>query len=279
MSRRLGWIYLAPALLFTLAFFIAPLAIMAVHSIALRVGGRTVQAWSLANYTRFLERDYLTSALLNSLEVTALTVIVTTPLAYGFALALVYAVPRRWQGAAVALAALPFFTSYVVRTYAWLLVLSDQGVVNAALLGSGLLDAPLRLVASRAGVLIVFVHYFIMVMTLTLWVSLRHIPDSLIRAALDLGASPLQAFVRVILPLSLPGLMVGMFLTAVFTIGDYVTPQILGGNQELLMPQAIMLQVGRTGDTPMAAALALVLMAVVVLIAAGCARWLRLERA
>ena len=97
--------------------------------------------------------------------------------------------------------------------------------------------------------------------------------------AADLGASGLKTFLYVVLPLTLPGIMVGAFLTFVLAIGDYVTPQILGGNNELLMPQLIMMQIGRRGDFPLASALALILMAVVTLAYLACARWLKLERA
>ena len=101
---------------------------------------------------------------------------------------------------------------------------------------------------------------------------------SYVKAANDLGAGPLRAFIYVTLPLTLPGIMVGAFLTFVLCIGDYITPQILGGNRELLLPQTLMLQIGRRADFPMASALAMVLMSVVVCVYALSARWLRLER-
>ena len=95
----------------------------------------------------------------------------------------------------------------------------------------------------------------------------------------DLGAGPARTFLYVVLPLTLPGIMVGAFLTFVLAIGDYITPQILGGNNELLMPQLIMMQIGRRGDFPLASALAIVLMAVVTIAYLVCARWLKIERA
>jgi spermidine/putrescine transport system permease protein len=118
-----------------------------------------------------------------------------------------------------------------------------------------------------------------MLLTLTIYASLKQLPRSYRRAAADLGASGWQTFLHIILPLTLPGIMVGAFLTFVLAIGDYVTPQILGGNNELLMPQLIMLQVGRRGDFPLAAALSLILMIVVTIAYMATARWLKLERA
>ena len=138
---------------------------------------------------------------------------------------------------------LPFWTSYVIRSYSWLLVLSENGVINQILLASGLLDAPIGFGNSRGATVLGFVHFFVMLLTLTIYANLVQIKESYRKAAADLGASPLQTFLHVTLPLSLPGVAVGAFLTFVLAIGDYITPQILGGGRELLLPQAIMLQI------------------------------------
>jgi spermidine/putrescine transport system permease protein len=202
-------------------------------------------------------------------------VALTLPLAYALAATIAFALPRRRQATALALIVLPFWTSYVVRTYAWLLALSDTGVINRALLAIGLIDEPLVLVNARSGVLIVFVHYFLMVMTLSIFVNLRRIPTNYIRAARDLGAPWHRVFLHVVLPLSVPGVAVGVFLTIVIAIGDYVTPQIVGGGNELTLPQAVMLQVGRFADTPMAAAISFILMLLIVAVLLAFGRHLR----
>ncbi len=273
-----GWIYVLPAGLWTLLFFLVPLAVMAIHSLAQRKGGKILPGPTTANYEKFFEKDYLLGTLVNSLELTGLTVLFSTPLAFALAAVIAYLVPRRWQLAALILAVLPFWTSYIVRSYSWLLLLSERGILNSLLIDLGLIGDPITLVNSRVGVLIVMVHYFMMIMTLTIYVNLRQIPANYLRAARDLGAGRLQILLRVILPLSLPGIMVGIFLTIVFAIGDYVTPQIIGGNREMVMPQAILLQIGRLANTPMAAALAFILMVVVVLTVVGFRRWIRMER-
>ncbi len=123
-----------------------------------------------------------------------------------------------------------------------------------------------------------FVHFFVMLLTLTIYANLRQLSPNYRRAAIDLGASGFQAFRHVILPLTLPGVMTGAFLTFVLCIGDYITPQILGGNNELTVPQVIMVQLGRRADFPLASALAIVLMGIVTLAYLACARWLRLDR-
>ena len=275
---RAGLALAGPALLWTAAFFLVPLAVMAVQSLGQRVGGRAVPGWTFANYARFVEKPYFWEALVNSLEVTALVTVLSVLLAYPLAWIIAFRVPQRWQRVALLLAILPFWTSYLVRSYSWLLVLSPEGVVLSGLRALGL-DLDLPLVSNRTGTVIGFVHFFTMLLTLTIYASLAQIPPSCLRAAADLGASPGQTFLRVTLPLSAPGMMVGAFLTFVLTIGDYITPQILGGNRELLLPQAIMLQIGRQADFPMAAALSLILMVVISLAYLACARWLRLERA
>ena len=278
-QRRLaGWGLVVPAALWTLAFFVLPLGLMALLSLRVKQGTETLPGLSLANYARFLDKGFFGQALLNSLEVTALVCVVSLLLAYPLAWILAYRVPPRWQRLALLLALLPFWTSYIVRSYAWLLVLGDNGVVLGTLRGLGLPVDGLSLVHNRTGTVIGFVHFFVMLLTLTIWASLVQIPASYLRAAADLGASAWSAFWRITLPLSLPGVVVGVFLTFVLAIGDYITPQILGGNREQLLPQSIMLQIGRSGDFPMASALALVLMLVVPLAYLACARWLKLDR-
>jgi spermidine/putrescine transport system permease protein len=274
-GRLLPWALVTPALAWTLVFFVLPFIAMAVLSLLERDG----EAATLENYRQFFYNPSYWRALVNSLEVTLTVTVISVLLAYPFAWILAEVVPPRLQRLALVLAVLPFWTSYVVRSYSWLLVLSENGVVNRALVGSGLVDAPLQLANTRTATVIGFVHFFVMLLTLTIFANLKQLSPSYRRAAADLGAGPFRTFVHVILPLTLPGIMVGAFLTFVLAIGDYITPQILGGNNELLMPQLIMMQIGRRGDFPLASALAIILMAVVTLAYLFCARWLKIERA
>ncbi|MBO0344355.1 ABC transporter permease [Roseibium sp. CAU 1637] len=273
------WGFVAPALLWTLCFFVAPFLVMAAMSLWERVGTDLVASWSFVNYAKFFERGHYLEAMLNSLEVTVIVTVTSILLAYPFAWILAEKVPARWQRLALVLAILPFWTSYVVRSYSWLLVLANNGVINQVLLAMGIVDDPLSLANSRSATVIGFVHFFVMLLTLTIYANLVQLPPNYRKAAQDLGANGLQTFWHVILPLTLPGIMVGAFLTFVLCIGDYITPQILGGNQELLMPQVIMLQIGRRADFPTASALAILLMVVVTIAYLGFARWIRLERA
>ena len=273
-----GWAFVGPAVLWTLAFFIVPFVMMVCYSLWQRAGTELVRSWSLDNYTGFLDKPHFVAGLQNSLEITVLVTAVSILLAYPLAWIIAERVPRRWQRLALLLAILPFWTSYVVRSYAWLLVLSRGGYLNQFLVGAGILDSPLEITATRAATVTGFVHFFVMLLTLTIYANLVQLSPNYRRAAMDLGASPLQTFWHVILPLTLPGVVVGAFLTFVLCIGDYITPQILGGNNELVLPQIIMLQITRRADFPTAAALSIILMVVITLVYLAAARWLKMER-
>jgi spermidine/putrescine transport system permease protein len=277
-DRRLGWGLLAPALIWTAAFFVLPFLSMLALSLAHMEGRSIVRGIDFGNYTRFFTDWTLLNSLLNSLEITLIVTVISVALAWPLAATIAWVVPRRFQRLALLLTVLPFWTSYVVRSYSWLLVLGKNGVVNKALMGLGLVAEPLQLASTRTATVIGFVHFFVMLLTLTIYANLVQLSPNYARAAADLGASRLRMLWHVILPLTLPGILTGAFVTFVLCIGDYITPQILGGNTELTLPQLIMLQLQRSGNFPLASALSVVLMAVVTLAYAASARWLRLDR-
>ena len=268
----------APALLWVLAFFAVPFAVMIALSLSRLEGRQVVPGLFADNYLRFFSEASLFKGLTVSLEITITVTVISVLLAYPLAWLIAMRVPARWQRLALLLAVLPFWTSYVVRSYAWLLVLGQNGVINKALFGLGLIAEPLALASTRTATVIGFVHFFVMLLTLTIYANLIQLSPNYARAAADLGAGAFATFWHVILPLTLPGVVTGAFLTFVLCIGDYVTPQILGGNTELTLPQLIMLQLGRRGDFPMASAMSLILMGLVTLAYLACARWLRLDR-
>ncbi|MBH0237312.1 ABC transporter permease [Methylobrevis albus] len=258
-----GAAWAAPAVLVTAAFFLLPLAVMALWSLWTRTAGGVDRTLTLANYARFFGESALVAALFNSLETAALVTVVSLVVGYPVAYALAFHVPARWQRLALVLAILPFWTSYVVRSYAWLLVLAPNGVVNQTLIGLGLTEGPVRIAYTMTATVLGFTHFFAMLVALTVYAGLKRINPRLLLAARDLGAGAVSTFLRVTLPLSVPAIATSAFLTFVLAIGDYITPQILGGNTSLVLPQAILFQIGRRGDVPMASAMSLVLMAVI----------------
>jgi spermidine/putrescine transport system permease protein len=273
-----GFALALPATLWTVAFFVVPSAAILLWSLFRREGGVLVTDPGFDNYRRFLEQDTFRLALWNSVEVTLLVTVISVVLAYPLAYVIATRVSPQRQRTWLMLAVLPFWTSYVVRSYAWLLVLAPDGVVNRFLLATGVAAEPLALSFNRGATVLGFVHFFVMLCTLTIYASLARIDPKLRRAAADLGASGLQTFLRVTLPLSMPGVAAGAFLTFVIAVGDYVTPQILGGNTELLLPQVILLQINRRADIPMAAALSTLLMVLVTAAYLALARWLTARR-
>ncbi len=255
-----------PAVIFTLVFFILPLVVMVAVSFWQRIYGKLEATWSIANYVKFFGTDYLRDSLINSIEVTLITTLLSILLAYPLAYILAYRVPPKWQKILLVMAVLPFWTAYVVRSYSWLLVISENGIINATLIGLGIIQEPLEMAYGRSATILGFVHFFTMLLTLTIYANLVQIKPSYQKAASDLGANPFYIFLYVTLPLSIPGVAVGAFITFVIAIGDFITPQILGGGTEVLVPQAIMLQVSRAANFPMAAVMSLTLTVVVVIV-------------
>ena len=277
-ARRTGLYLTLPAVLWILLFFAAPVLIMAAYSLRPLGADGTPGGIGLGDYAAFFAESAYVEALWNSIATTVIVVVCSTLLAYPFAYCIARVVPRPWQRIALIMAILPFWTSYVVRSYAWLLALSPIGVVNKTLLALGLIGHPVMFAYNPHATEFGFIHFFIMLNTLTIYANLVQINPRYGLAAQDLGASAWRSFLSVTLPLSLPGVAVGAFLTIVLCIGDYVTPQILGGFRQLLLPQAIMMQIQRQLDLPMASTMSLILTAVVALAYLAMQRWLKMAR-
>jgi len=207
-----------------------------------------------------------------------ITTIISILLAYPLAYILAYKIPAKWQRFLLVLTVLPFWTAYVVRSYSWLLVISENGIINVTLMNLGIIDQPMELAYTRGATTLGFVHFFTMLLTLTIYANLIQIKPSYHKAAADLGATQLEIFWRITLPLSIPGVSVGAFITFVICIGDYITPQILGGSTEVMVPQAIMLQISRAANFPMASVMSITLMAVILVVYFMSAKHLKMER-
>jgi spermidine/putrescine transport system permease protein len=277
-ARLSGLAFTLPAVAWIVLFFGAPLIIMTAYSLMPLTAQGQPGPISLDAYRSFFTESAYTAALWNSVGTTIIVVVASTLLAYPFAYAIAYLVPKRWQRLALALAILPFWTSYVVRSYAWLLALSPVGIINHLLLWLGIVQHPILLAYNPQATELGFVHFFIMLNAVTIYANLVQINPHYALAARDLGASGWRCFLAVTLPLSIPGIAVGAFLTIVLCIGDFVTPQILGGFRGLLLPQVVMMQIQRQLNLPMASVMSLVLTVVVAAAYLGLQRWLRMVR-
>jgi putative spermidine/putrescine transport system permease protein/spermidine/putrescine transport system permease protein len=216
-------------------------------------------ALTLENYRRMGGISYLRTFRTTfeiAFAVTAATVLVGYPLAYWLA-----QLPARAAGVALAFVILPFWTSLLVRTYAWLVLLQRRGVINTWLTGLGLVREPLPLVHNFLGTAIGMTHILLPFLVLPLYAGMKAIDRDLLRAAANCGASPAQAFWRVFFPLSLPGLLAGVVLVFVLCLGFYVTPELLGGGKVQMWAMRIETSVNLYTNWGAASALGVVLLA------------------
>ena len=243
-----------PATLFLLAFFVVPLLDMSIRSVTEPPDA------GLSNYTRFFEQEANLRVLTNTFWIATLTTLVCLLIGFPFAY-LMTAVPGWIAGLLLIAVLLPFWSSLLVRTFAWQVILRDTGLLNSFLMDLGLTREPLPLVRTTTGVIIGMSHILLPFMVLPIWAVLRRIDPEFSRAAANLGASPATAFRRVVLPLSLPGVLAGCLLVFVLALGFYITPALLGGPRDQMISQLIVEQVQRTLDWGFAAAMSVLLMA------------------
>ena len=214
---------------------------------------------SFANYLWLTEDALYLKAYLSSLAIaalsTAITLLVGYPLAYGMARA-----PHHLRPALVMLMVLPFWTSFLIRVYAWIGILKTEGLLNQALLSLGLIEAPLVILNTNTAVVIGIVYSYLPFMVLPLYAALEKLDESLLEAASDLGAAPLAAFWQVTFPLSLPGVAAGSLLVFIPAVGEFVIPDLLGGSETLMVGRTLWNEFFANRDWPVASAVAIALL-------------------
>ena len=266
----------APAMLVLLVFLLAPLAIMFLVSILQSgdYGGVVWGQYSLDAYINFLyERDLDDSWVFNTdylqiFQRSLLLSLLTTAgcLLIGFPTALYLALQsERKRNLLLFLVTVPFWTNLLVRTYAWILLLRNGGLVDAGLQGVGLTEQPLGLLYTDTAVIIGLLYCFLPFMVLPIYTSLEKLDWRLVEAAFDLGANRFQALKRIILPLSMPGIIAGVMLVFIPSLGNYIIPELLGGGKSLMIGNLIQLQFGSSHNWPFGAALAFALLSLVLL--------------
>lgn len=266
----------APAMLVLLVFLLAPLAIMFLVSILQSgdYGGVVWGQYSLDAYINFLyERDLDDSWVFNTdylqiFQRSLLLSLLTTAgcLLIGFPTALYLALQsERKRNLLLFLVTVPFWTNLLVRTYAWILLLRNGGLVDAGLQGVGLTEQPLGLLYTDTAVIIGLLYCFLPFMVLPIYTSLEKLDWRLVEAAFDLGANRLQALKRIIIPLAMPGIIAGVMLVFIPSLGNYIIPELLGGGKSLMIGNLIQLQFGSSHNWPFGAALAFALLSLVLL--------------
>jgi len=255
-------VFLGPGLIYLVVFFLVPLALVLSYTFFERGRfGGIVYDFTLENYARALEPVYL-SVLANSIVIasitTALALLIGYPTAYVMA-----QLPRRWRTIALILVVMPFWTNFLVRTYAWIVLLNTEGPLNGALVGLGILDAPLTLLYTPSAVVAGLLYAYLPLMILPLYAAIERLDPELREAAANLGASPVRTFLTVTLPLTLPGVLIGCIFVFVPSIGNFVIPELLGGGKTVMVGNLIRDQFLKARDWPFGSVLA---MSVIVLL-------------
>jgi spermidine/putrescine transport system permease protein len=254
-----------PAALYLAIFFLAPLVIVFVYSFLTRGPyGQLVWEFNLQNYVRVIDPLYL-KIFWNSLLLALASTIGCLLLAYPFAYYIARRPSARTRNILLLFVMIPFWTNFLIRTYAWRVILGGDGPINAVLLWLGIIQEPLTLLFTNGAVLIGLIYGYLPFMVLPLYASIDRIDFSLMEAANDLYANGWQAFRRVLLPLSMPGVVAGSILVFIPSLGAFVTPDLLGGGKSVMIGNLIQSQFLTARDWPFGSAISMVLMAVVLI--------------
>lgn len=259
-----------PAAVFLVAFFLAPLLIMSLRSVTDPPGA------GLANYERFFAQEAYVRVLTNTFWIAAISTLTCLVIGYPYAYLMSIA-PGRVAGILLIAVLLPFWSSLLVRTFAWQVILRDTGVINTFLLDLGLISEPLTLIRTTAGVIVGMSHILLPFMVLPIWAVMRRIDPEYGRAAANLGASPASAFLRIVVPLSLSGVVAGSLLVFVLALGFYITPALLGGLRDQMISQLIVQQVQQRLDWGFGAAMSVLLMLITLVLLFAASRAVRLR--
>jgi spermidine/putrescine transport system permease protein len=268
MHRRkpglLAWLILLPLVAWLLLFVVAPTVMLIVVSFAERDAlGRIVYEFNLQNYARAFDWVWLKVMLLSiwyALLTTILCMALGFPVAYFIGRA-----PERWRTTLLLLVMVPFWTSFLIRTYAWITILSKDGLLNALLVGSGILTEPLALLYTPFAIVLGLVYNFLPFMILPIYTSVEKLDNALIEAAYDLGAGPVRAFSQVIIPLTRPGIAAGAMLVFIPSIAMFAITTLMGGGSNPTIGEVIFKQFTSGRNQPFGAALGTILLVIFLL--------------
>ena len=257
-----GSLLATPALLWLTLLLVAPLAIVLIVSLATRGPyGKTIYDFTPANYWRALDPLYL-HAYWRTIWIATVTTVITAAVSFPVAYYIALRSRPRWKRVLLVLTVIPFWTSFLIRTYSWILLLRSEGVINSALIHAGLIGEPVKLLYSDFAVLAGQVYGELPFMILPIYVVLERLDTRLLEAAQDLGATRLWTFLKVTLPLSRPGVIAGTVLVFIPSLGAFITPDLLGGAKSVMIGNLIQNQFSQLNQ-PFGSALSLILTAAV----------------
>jgi spermidine/putrescine transport system permease protein len=255
---------ISPAALWLLIFFLVPLVLVLLVSFGERGdAGQVVYSWTLKNYARFFgkvgDRYLYIQIFIRSLGIALLNTLLCLLVGYPLAFFIARQAPNR-RNVLLLLVMIPFWTNFLVRTYAWMVILRDTGVINNLFLTLGLIAQPLPLLYNQGAVIVGLFYGYLPFMVLPLYASIEKLDLSLVEAAQDLGANALRTFLRVVLPLTKPGIVAGSIIVFIPSIGAYVTPDLMGGAKVTMVGNLLQQQFLKVRDWPFGSAVGFILM-------------------
>ena len=258
---------LSPALILVTLAMLVPLVLMLSFSFFTQISFTEIDySFTIQRYIDFFQKNLLVSLLIKSVKISFIVTFVTLLTAYPVCYYISFYVKKNkmlW----LVLLTLPFWTSYLLRVFSWKIILGTKGVINSSLINAGLLNEPLTfLMYSETAVIITLTHAWAAFALLPLYVSLEKIDFSLIEAARDLGLSRLETFWKITLPLSLPGIIGAILIIFIPTVGDYVTPALLGGTDRRMLSNMIQGYFGKINNIPLGAAAATIMLLTVAIV-------------
>jgi spermidine/putrescine transport system permease protein len=281
LLQRVGWLklllLLLPSLVLITIYLIIPIIMLVVMSFYRSSMFGVVPDFSLVNYQQFTSSSLYVGLLIKSirmaLTVTAISLLVSYPFAYFLARA-----SGRLKTALLILVMVPFWTSYLIRTMAWLPILGIKGIVNHSLLALQIVTDPIEaFLFNEFSVILTLIHIYMPFMVVPIFLSLDRLDSRLLEAAGDLGANPWRAFWNVTLPLSMPGVVGGVVMVFIAAFGAYVTPKLIGGSSGIMFGNVLADQYSGTFNWPFGAVLALIMISVVLLLLLIAGRFSRLD--
>lgn len=261
-NRLTFLIFLLPAVLWLVFFFLLPLVIVLAYSLLGQdIGGGVIWQFTLENYQRLSQGLYL-GIIWRSLWLGFISTLVCLLIGYPLAFLLVKQ-PRHWRNALLLLIIIPFWTNFLVRTYAWIVLLRREGVINTLLTSVQIIDKPLDLLFTPLAVAIGLIYGYLPFMILPIYSSLERFDFKLVEAARDLGANDLKAFWRVVFPLTLRGIVAGCLLVFIPSVAAFITPDILGGAKTMMVGNLIQNQFLKSLNWPFGSALSMILIGMI----------------
>lgn len=267
-NARLGLLLATPTTLFVLLLIAAPVGMTVAYSFWTQEFVDVSRDFTWVNYIEVFTDPLYRTLIFRSVRIAAMVTLLTVLLAYPVAYHIAFNV-RQNKAMWLFLVTIPFWTSYLLRVFSWKIILAQNGVVNTTLLWLGIIDTPIdSLLYNSEAVVVTLAHAWAPFAILPIFVSLEKIDRSLLEAAKDLGEGPVRSFLRVTLPLSIPGIIGASMIIFIPTVGDYVTPALVGGSDGAMVANMIQVQFGKANNWPLGAALAL--SAVACVTAAAC---------